>query len=226
MKRKLSTIIILAIISIAVSCKSDQKKEKENKKEVQEKPEVKFDISGQFQVDQSNSVIHWVGSKPGDKHKGTIKIKSGEVNFENGELLTGKFTIDMKSINVQDLEGQDKADLENHLKGTVEGKEDHFFNVEKFPTAHFKITSVEPLEEKYKIEGELEIKGVKNKIEFVSQITIGNNNKAVKLITDNFIIDRTKWGIEFMSKSVFDDLKDKFISDEIQLQVNLKATQS
>ena len=47
--------------------------------------------------------------------------------------------------------------------------------------------------------------------------------EAVKLISEEFNIDRTNWGIEFMSKSIFDDLKDKFISDDMQLQVNLKA---
>lgn len=43
----------------------------------------------------------------------------------------------MESINVEDLEGQDKIDLEKHLKGTVKGKE-HFFNVQKYPKAYFK----------------------------------------------------------------------------------------
>ncbi|RRO17811.1 YceI family protein [Flavobacteriaceae bacterium 14752] len=223
MNKKLSIICAIALISFAFGCKSDQKQE--DKKETEEvKPKTESDISGQFKVDENSSTINWVGSKPAGSHNGIIKIESGEMSFENGELVSGKFTIDMKSINVQDLEGKEKADLENHLKGTVEGKEDHFFNVEKYPKASFKIATVEAVGDKYKIKGDLEIKGTSNPVEFVSEINFGNNNQAVKLISEEFSIDRTKWGIEFMSKSVFDDLKDKFINDEIKLQVNLKAT--
>jgi hypothetical protein len=47
--------------------------------------------------------------------------------------------------------------------------------------------------------------------------------KNLKLITKSFEIDRTKWGIEYMSKSIFDDLKERFIYDEIELKVVLKA---
>ncbi len=224
MNKKLSVICAIALISIAIGCKSDQKQEEIKETEV--KPKTESDISGQFKVDENSSTINWVGSKPAGSHNGIIKVESGEMSFENGQLVSGKFTIDMKSINVEDLEGEEKADLENHLKGTVEGKEDHFFNVEKYPKASFKIGSVEAVGDKYKIKGDLEIKGVKNAVEFISEINFGNDNQAVKLISEEFSIDRTEWGIEFMSKSVFDDLKDKFINDEIKLQVNLKATQS
>ena len=73
-------------------------------------------------VDNNQSIISWVGSKPAGKHNGQIKIKSGEMHFKNGGLESGKFTADMKSIHVLDLKGDEKKDLENHLKGRLLAK--------------------------------------------------------------------------------------------------------
>ena len=50
--------------------------------------------------------------------------------------------IDMNSITVLDLEGDYKANLEAHLKGTVDEKADDFFNVNQFPTANFEVTKI------------------------------------------------------------------------------------
>jgi hypothetical protein len=44
------------------------------------------------------------------------------------------------------------------------------------------------------------------------------------LSTDSFKINRTEWNINYASKSIFDDLKDKFVNDDIELKVNVTAT--
>ncbi len=220
MKKTNLVFCILCLSFLFFSCKSDKKEETKVEEETTEKVEK---VSGHFQVDQGSSIVSWVGSKPVGEHKGQIKIKSGEMHFKEGHLTGGKFIADMSSINVMDLEGAEKNDLESHLKGTIDGKENHFFNVEKYPESQFIIKNVDKVENKYIIYGELTIKDVTNAIEFEAEIYFGNNNEAVKFVSDKFVIDRTKWGIEFMSKSVFDDLKDNFISDDMQLQVSLKA---
>ena len=220
MKKSLNFICLLTLFNVAIGCKTDGKQEK---KEEISKPEPALSVSRQFEVDEDSSIINWVGSKPTGEHNGSIKVQSGEMEFKEGKLVSGKFTIAMKSIVVEDLKGQDKIDLENHLKGTVEGKEDHFFNIKKYPKAYFKIKSVEPYKNKFKIKGDLELKGAINSVEFVSEVKFGNDMQAVKILSEQFKIDRTKWGISFMSQSVFDDLKDKFISDEILLQIYIKA---
>jgi hypothetical protein len=43
----------------------------------------------------------------------------------------------MKSLEVTDLDGEDKLKLESHLMGTVKGKEGNFFNVEEYPNTTF-----------------------------------------------------------------------------------------
>ena len=60
----------------------------------------------------------------------------------------------------------------------------------------------------------LTIKGISEKIEFVSSIY---GNKA----TSSIKIDRTKYGIEYGSGSVFKSLGDKMIYDEFELIIDL-----
>ena len=70
------------------------------------------------------------------------KVEEGTFKANDSIIESGNFTIDMMSIEVTDLEGDDKKSLEAHLKGTVEGKEGDFFNVLKYPTANFVVTGV------------------------------------------------------------------------------------
>ena len=41
--------------------------------------------------------------------------------------------------------------------------------------------------------------------------------------SEPFMINRTEWNVNYASKSVFDDLKDKFVEDNIELTVNVKV---
>ena len=98
-----------------------------------------------YAVNTANSSIMWEGSKVTGSHNGTIDISEGTINFESGTLTGGSFTIDMNSIKDLDLPEDKQANLVNHLKGTVEGKETDFFNTPKFPTAKFEITKATKL---------------------------------------------------------------------------------
>ena len=75
---------------------------------------------------------------------GTLAVTSGEVSVEADELTAGDFVIDMKSIKVDPASVTEKdkkySELEAHLKSA------DFFDVEKNPTAEFKITKVANLE--------------------------------------------------------------------------------
>ena len=130
----------------------------------------------------------------------------------------------MRSITVTDLtEDKGKTDLETHLKGTGDKEaEDHFFNTTKFPTSNFKINTVTEANGAYMVSGMLTIKDIAKEVSFPAEIVITDTN--VSLISDTFKIDRTLWGVNYASKSIFDDLKDKFVDDEIALVVKVKAS--
>lgn len=213
----LSSLAIAAVVVMTVSCKGD----KQNETEAKAAQEVaKVENAMKFKVDAGTSSIAWVGSKPTANHTGTINIESGVVNVA-GDKITGTFLIDMKSITVTDLKDDQKASLEGHLKGMTEGKEDHFFNVAKYPTAAFEVTGVVEKDGKKMMQGNLTIRDQKKNIEFPVSYSVQGD--AMTLTSEPFTINRTDWGVNYGSKSIFDDLGDKFVSDDIQLTVNLKA---
>ncbi|ANH60391.1 MULTISPECIES: YceI family protein [Dokdonia] len=219
-KQILNTLAVIALIAGTVSCKGD----KTNETEATEAKEVATVADAmKFTVDTSASTIDWVGSKPTENHTGTINIESGVVKVA-GDKITGTFLIDMTSITVTDLEGDGKASLEGHLKGQAEGKEDHFFNVAKYPTAAFEVTGVTEKEGKKMMQGNLTIRDQKKNIEF--PVTYSVDGANMTLTSEPFTIDRTNWGVNYGSKSIFDNLGDKFISDDIQLTVKLQATKA
>ncbi|WP_109437212.1 MULTISPECIES: YceI family protein [Aquimarina] len=220
MKIKLISVLAIAIIGISTySCKGEKQNETEanTAEEVQKaSPEAITYI-----VDSASSTIDWIGSKPTGKHNGTINIANGKLKTKDGKIESASFEIDMTSITVTDLEGEEKAGLEGHLKGEGEGKEDHFFNVAQHPKASFEVTGIADKEGKNYIEGNLTIKGIKKNISFPANIS--TQGDVVVLNTEIFTINRTDWGVNYASKSVFEDLGDKFINDDIELKITVKA---
>lgn len=220
MKKLLGFIFFAGALSL-ISCKQSEGE----KAEVSDAAEVEASVGTEIPVNVSESMISWEGTKPTGTHTGTINISEGNVAVNEGKVTGGSFTIDMNSIVVTDLDGEQKANLENHLKGFADGKEDHFFNVAQHPTASFELTKVVSLdgdaEANSTVYGNLTIKGTTKEIGFRAMINV--NNDQVTVTTPKFTVDRTQWGVNYGSKSIFDNLGDKFINDEIGLQINLQA---
>ncbi|HLW32019.1 MAG TPA: YceI family protein, partial [Aequorivita sp.] len=132
-------ITLMAFVAVgSLACKNTEKEV-----QIEEEAAVATEGAVEYVVDTNNSTIKWEGSKPGTVHHGTISVSSGAVLANNGVVEAGKFAIDMQSIVVEDLQGEDKARLEAHLIGKVEGKEGDFFNANEFPNAKFEMTGVE-----------------------------------------------------------------------------------
>lgn len=219
-KKTLHIALSLMVVLSIVGCKD--KAEKANTSDA-EAAAMSESTSEKYTVNVSESTIEWKGFKPTGTHNGTINLENGVLKTDDGKLQSGTFLIDMTSINVTDLEASDgKEDLEAHLKGTVEGKENHFFDVSKFPSAAFEITGTESLAAgKTRLSGNLDIKGQKHNISFPVNIT--NDGDQMIIESEAFTIDRTKWNVNYGSKSIFEDLGDKFINDDIELKISIKA---
>ncbi|MBT0608251.1 YceI family protein [Aequorivita echinoideorum] len=215
-----TTILNLALIAFigfgATSCKDGNKETEMETEEAATASEMAVD----YKVDTAASEILWEGSKPTGSHNGTIKLASGTISANQGALEAGNFTIDMKSITDTDLEGEQKTNLEAHLMGTVEGQEGDFFNVNQYPTAMFEMTGAE----NNMIKGNLTIKDKTNAVEFPATVTMDGDKLMIK--SEPFTIDRTKWGVNYGSKSVFDNLGDKFINDDMKITVNVVANKA
>lgn len=190
------------------------------------KGNVSMTAGVQYDAVPDMTTIYWEGSKPtGSKHFGNINITDGQLFINNGKLVSGGFNLDMNSITVTDITGDDKTDLEAHLKGTEADGTDHFFNVTKFPTGKFEITSVTDTTGENglnaHVKGNLTLKGVTKEISIPANVAV--NEAGVTVSTPNFTINRTEWGVNYKSKSIFSDLGDKFINDDIMLKINLTA---
>ncbi|MBC7884770.1 MAG: YceI family protein [Saprospiraceae bacterium] len=179
-----------------------------------------------YVVDIPSAIISWIGSKPAGKHAGTIKISDGSLYVNDGKISSGHFTIDITSIAVTDLQGEDKLKLEQHLKGTGDKGATDFFNSTKYPTANFEIVKLETTStdsnSNTMVTGNLTMLDITKSVTFPANITVSDNNVSVNTLP--FTINRTDWGIKYGSKSFFDNLADKFIEDNITLQVSLSAT--
>lgn len=169
-----------------------------------------------YNVDIASSNIVWNGYKVTGSHTGTVKLKNGDLKFTDGKLSGGSFEIDMASITCTDLEGEYAGKLVGHLKS------DDFFGVAKYPTAKFVVTRVIPQDSKgnYKIIGNLTIKESTKEIKFFANLTERDGNVTA---TGKITIDRSEYNIRYGSGSFFDNLGDKTIYDEFDLNVTLVA---
>ena len=161
------------------------------------------------EVNIKESKINWKGYKVTGEHFGTINLQKGILFFDGEKLTGGDITIDMNSVKVTDIQGEYASKLEEHLKN------DDFFGVNKFPTARLKFTDVRVKGNLSYVTADLTIKGITKPVKFEME-TKGNSASA------KLKIDRTKYGIKYGSASFFDDLKDKAILDDFDIDVLIK----
>jgi polyisoprenoid-binding protein YceI len=161
------------------------------------------------EVNIKESKIKWKGYKVTGEHFGTINLQKGILFFDGNKLTGGDITIDMNSIKVTDIQGEYASKLEGHLKN------DDFFGVNKYPTAKLKFTDVKVKGNTNHITADMTIKGITSPVKF--EMNINGDSASAKLK-----IDRTKYGIKYGSASFFDDLKDKAILDDFDIDVLIK----
>jgi polyisoprenoid-binding protein YceI len=165
-----------------------------------------------FKIDSQKSKITWFGKKVTGSHNGTVNLAEGNLTTNGKKLTGGTFTIDMTSLKDADA----NARLENHLKS------DDFFSTEKFPTATLVTSKIESKGgDQYAVKGILTIKGIANEIEFPATIKVSKGEISAQA---KIIVDRTKFDIRYRSGNFFQNLGDKVIEDNFELNVNLVGT--
>lgn len=163
------------------------------------------------QIDIEKSKITWNGKKVTGEHSGHIHFKSGSLQFKGNNLTGGEFGVDMSSITCTDIENEEyNAKLVGHLKS------DDFFGVDKFPTSKLVLTSVKKKGDSYSIKGDLTIKDKTNPVEFEAKA----NGST---FTGKMVIDRSKFDVRYGSGTFFDNLGDKTIYDDFELQFDVKV---
>ncbi|MCK0177918.1 YceI family protein [Flavobacteriaceae bacterium S0862] len=206
---KIFTFLMLTIAFVSCKDKADEAKTTE----ATEATEAQA-TSAKYMANPAESTIEWAGYKPTGQHNGTINLESGIFTVNNGEIESGTFLIDMASL--KDNDGS--AKLEGHLKSA------DFFDVEKYASAAFEVTGFEEVDGKMMLSGNLALKDKKNNVTF--PVTVSEDGNTYTITSDMFTIDRSKWDVQYGSKSFFDNLGDKFINDDIELKIVVKASKS
>ncbi|MFV0469655.1 MAG: YceI family protein [Dysgonomonas sp.] len=216
MKTKI-LLLTATILLFATSCGNRGK----NKIEGTDAQSVAAGTGEVIVVDSTASSIHWTGFKTGGSHHGTLALKSGSLTLQGTEVTSGSFVIDMHSIVDQDLtDAAMNKMLVDHLSSP------DFFDVATYPESSFSITKIEPIATPndsvtHTISGNLKLKDVDKNISFRAKVTKEGN--VYKAVTVPFTIDRTQWNVKYGSKTIFADLKDKIIDDNIELQITIVA---
>ena len=175
-------------------------------------------------VDSTASTVRFVGNGVGKNHPGLFKVKDGAVTVANNAIAGGQFTIDINSMELEEKGEMFETKLRPHLLNA------DFFDAEKYPAAKFEITKVEPYTAtgtdssvvagaNALVSGNLTLKDVTKNITFPAKVDIAGN--AVNAAA-NFDIDRTWWNMSYGNDK---SLGDKFISETVNVQLNLQAKQ-
>ncbi|HON19687.1 MAG TPA: YceI family protein [Salinivirgaceae bacterium] len=221
--RQLQKLLFIFPIVLLIQCTSAPQGEKVTATDAKEISGVRGE---QFSIDEKQSFIEWEGTKPMGKHFGKIFPKNGIIGVENGTISGGTIVIDMNSILCLDLED---SNLNQKLVGHL--KSNDFFAVDSFPTSTFEITELMPLEKSsdtssddtpdrtHLAKGNLTMRGVSKGIEFPVKVSF--DNQIVRVTSPAFTINRTLWRVNYGSKSIFAELKDNFIHDEMGIKLDI-----
>ena len=170
---------------------------------------------GIYSVHIDKSELSWIGKELSTKiHTGSLNISNGIIQVGDDNSVSGNIKINMSTINVTDLQGRSKEMLEKHLRSA------DFFEVENYPEAqiNFKSKSFNKLVNQISFEGDLTIKDITNPISFNATLIESSPYLKANAILS---FDRSKYNVRFRSGSFFENLGDKLIFDNIDINIKL-----
>ena len=149
---------------------------------------------------------------------GKIYLNNVSALLNNDELTNLKVEIDMKSFTVDSFseeEAEDKDQLIEHLQSA------DFFDVENYPTAIFEMTKTETATGDYNstVTGNLTIMEVTKSITFNANIEISEEN--VSIHSEDFIVNRSDWGLTYHAEGSEGVPLDYIISDDLGFTINV-----
>ena len=201
------------VATMIAACKNNNEKEA-NTSEAKEVASTDSNSAEKFSVNTTESSLKWTAYKVGASHFGHVGITSGDVMVKEGKIESGEFQISLETLTAEDSEKEYNEKLSGHLKSP------DFFDVEKHKNAVFAITSVNSISgDSAIISGNLTIKDSTNNIEIPTKYIIENGKLKANA---KFSIDRSKWGLTYQPADKI-KLKDKFIKDNIDFELNLSA---
>jgi polyisoprenoid-binding protein YceI len=163
-----------------------------------------------YVVDQAQSSLVWSAERiVGNAHTGTVPV-TGSVAVNEDTFVAGEFVIDLTQI----------TESENNERFLTHLSSEDFFEVESYPTATLSVIEVNKVsgDNNFTVTANLTIKDITEEITFPATIVKdGENIRA----TADFTIDRTRWDIVYDSGTIFSEIGDRAIRDEIEFNLAL-----
>lgn len=217
---RLSVAGAFVVSAAMVSCSGEAGGDKAKVDSTQEVADAKGKT---LRADLTQSTVGFTGFGVGKSHPGTFRLKDGWLSVKRGEVTGGKFTIDINSMAIDE-----PANISDKLRPHLLSAD--FFEAEKYPAATFEITDVKPYTPSatdtsvvpganYSVSGNFTLKGVTKNITFPAKIVV--NEKDYASAQADFVIDRTLWNMNWGNDR---SLGNKFISEDVNLRINLVAT--
>lgn len=213
-------LVAVSIVALITSCGGGEPKGDDAT--IQEKQATAEAQGTQFAVDTTVSRVRFTGYGVGKNHPGKFKVSSGTVAVANDKITGGSFTINIKSLDLEQKGGVFDSKLRPHLMSG------DFFDAEKFGTAKFEITGVQPYNPgssdssvvagaNFTVSGNFTLKDITKNISFPAKIDLDGNTLKAK---SNFVIDRTQWEMRYGNDKT---LGDKFIGEKVDVELDLEA---
>tara|TARA_Y100000588_G_scaffold82335_1_gene86737 strand:+ start:164 stop:799 length:636 start_codon:yes stop_codon:yes gene_type:complete len=202
--------ILFSLILFLVGCDSGKKSDNSKPTLNQLTPEA-----GTYSLLIDDSELSWIGTELSTKtHTGTIDFTDGTIVVDSDNTISGNVKINMSTINVTDLQGRSKEMLERHLRSS------DFFEVESFSEAKFSFISksFDKLSNQISFVGDLTIKDITNPISFNATLLETSPFLKAKAVLS---FDRSKYNVRFRSGNFFENLGDKLILDDIDVNIRL-----
>ncbi len=202
--------ILFSLILFFVGCDSGKKSDNSNPILNQLTPEA-----GTYSLLIDDSELSWIGTELSTKtHTGTIDFTDGTIVVDSDNTISGNVKINMSTINVTDLQGRSKEMLERHLRSS------DFFEVESYSEAKFSFISksFDKLTNQISFVGDLTIKDITNPISFNATLLETSPFLKAKAVLS---FDRSKYNVRFRSGNFFENLGDKLILDDIDVNIRL-----
>ncbi|HPE58518.1 MAG TPA: YceI family protein [Bacteroidales bacterium] len=204
------SLAIAGVVFLASCSNSSQKQTEQSADQTMDATQIE-----NVEINLDDSRVAWKGEMLGVySHTGTVGLTNSEINFSEGKISGGNFTVDLTSMiptdnNYNPEEGSTPEKLVGHLSSP------DFFDVENYPTATFEILSVDG----NTAYGNLTVRG-KTHEEKVENIEIKEDGDQVQ-ITGELVFDRKKYDVSWDSP-----IKDRILSSDIEINVALAGKKS
>lgn len=160
-------------------------------------------------ISKNEQQLTWIGKAAvgGYAPEGTLDIASAKITYASNCIVSLSIEVDMRSLD------QENSQLKEHLL------DKDFFHVKKFPTARFELQEQAfVVDGEASLRGKLTVKKVTKTEEFIASVDI--SEEFITLHIDQ-TLDRTNYGINYNSPSIFKKMKENLIADEFVLKGTL-----